>query len=170
MKTDRRHFLQTSLTGLAGLASVPLLGGLAGCQTAPAVPSAATSATTGARTPFATEKLSDRVMLISGAPGQRARVSSGDGILLVDSGSTELAHAVRLSIAGAKVHTLFNTHYHADQTGGNALFGAAGAVIHSHVVTREWLAADYYVPAEDRWVKASPAAALPTVTFVKKAH
>jgi len=66
------------------------------------------------------------------------------------------------------VHTLFNTHYHADQTGGNALFGKEGASIHAHVITRQWLSADYYVPAEDRWVKALPEIARPTVTFRQK--
>jgi len=66
------------------------------------------------------------------------------------------------------VRTLINTHYHADQTGGNALFGAAGASIHAHEITREWLATDYYVPAEDRWVKALPKVAQPTVTFRDK--
>jgi glyoxylase-like metal-dependent hydrolase (beta-lactamase superfamily II) len=66
------------------------------------------------------------------------------------------------------VHALFNTHYHADQTGGNALFGAAGAEIHAHVITRQWLAADFYVPAQDRWVKAQPKAAWPTKTFREK--
>ena len=36
MTTDRRNFLQTSLSGLAALASVPLLGGgLTGCQQVP---------------------------------------------------------------------------------------------------------------------------------------
>jgi glyoxylase-like metal-dependent hydrolase (beta-lactamase superfamily II) len=76
-----------------------------------------------------------------------------------------LAPAVKSSLGGATVRTLFNTHYHPDQTGGNVLFGSAGAEIHSHVITRQWLAADYYVPAEDRWVKALPAKAQPTVTF-----
>ena len=73
--------------------------------------------------------------------------------------------AVQKSLAGASVRTLFNTHYHADQTGGNALFAKAGAEIHAHTITRQWLAADYYVPAEDRWVKAPPKEAVPTVTF-----
>jgi glyoxylase-like metal-dependent hydrolase (beta-lactamase superfamily II) len=36
------------------------------------------------------------------------------------------------------------------------------------VITREWLATDYYVPAEDRWVKALPPQARPTVTFRDK--
>ena len=72
---------------------------------------------------------------------------------------------MKKSLAGARVHTLFNTHYHADQTGGNALFAKAGAQIHAHTITKQWLAADYYVPADDRWVKAPPKEAVPTVTF-----
>ncbi len=151
--TDRRNFLQLSLTGLAGVAAVPLLGSLAGCQTAP---SGQPSGPTNARAPALTsEKLTERITLIGGAPGNVIALSSGDGMLLVDSGSTALAHAVRASLGGAKVHTLFNTHYHADQTGGNALFAEAGATIHAHAITREWLATDYYVPAEDRWVKGA---------------
>jgi glyoxylase-like metal-dependent hydrolase (beta-lactamase superfamily II) len=157
--TDRRGFLQASLSGLAGLASVPLLAELSGCQQLPSrQPTASASALTS-------EKLNDRVTVLSGAPGNVLVLSAGDGVVLVDSGSAEMAKAVRASLGGAKVRTLFNTHYHSDQTGGNALFGAAGASIHAHLITRQWLATDYYVPADDRWVKALPAAALPTVTF-----
>jgi glyoxylase-like metal-dependent hydrolase (beta-lactamase superfamily II) len=155
--TDRRRFLQTGLGGLAGLASVPLLGGLAGCQTVPSRTTAPTS-----------EKLADRVTLITGAPGNVIALSSSDGVVLVDSGAADAARAVKASLAGAKVRTLFNTHYHADQTGGNALFGAAGAEIHAHLITRQWLATDYYLPAEDRWVKALPKVAWPTKTFREK--
>jgi glyoxylase-like metal-dependent hydrolase (beta-lactamase superfamily II) len=158
-RTDRRSFLQGSLSGLTGLASVPLLGHLAGCQ------QAQTRQPTGGTAALRSEKLTDRVSLISGAPGNVLVLSSGDGIALVDSGSSAMAKAVRASLAGASVRTLFNTHYHADQTGGNALFGKEGASIHAQVITRQWLATDYYVPADDRWVKALPAVALPTVTF-----
>jgi glyoxylase-like metal-dependent hydrolase (beta-lactamase superfamily II) len=76
-----------------------------------------------------------------------------------------MAAAVRKSLGSAHVRTLFNTHYHADQTGGNALFAKAGAEIRAHTITKQWLATDYYVPAEDRWVKAPPKEAVPTVTF-----
>jgi glyoxylase-like metal-dependent hydrolase (beta-lactamase superfamily II) len=157
--TDRRGFLQVGLGGLAGLA-------LAACQQVPSRPSAGTGS--GPATPLSSEKLTERITLITGAPGNVVALTTGEGVLLVDSGSAAMAHAVRASLAGTQVHTLFNTHYHADQTGGNALFGAGGAVIHSHSITREWLAADYYVPAEDRWVKALPAAGVPTVTFRQK--
>jgi glyoxylase-like metal-dependent hydrolase (beta-lactamase superfamily II) len=115
-----------------------------------------------------TEKLADRVTLITGAPGNVVALASGDGVVLVDSGSQAQAAAVQASLGGARVQALFNTHYHADQTGGNALFGATGTAIHAHVITRQWLATDYYVPAEDRWVKALPKVAQPTVTFRQK--
>ena len=169
--TDRRRFLQGSLTGLAGLASVPLLGSLAGCQQVPTQgesAAAAPVARAGKAAALTTQKLTDRVTLISETPGNVLALSSSDGVLLVDGGSAALASAVRASLAGASVHALFNTHYHADQTGGNVLFGTAGAAIHAHVITREWLAADYYVPAQDRWVKALPAKGIPTVTFREK--
>ncbi len=166
--TDRRKFLQSSLTGIAGLAAVPLLGGLAGCQQSPARPSSSVGGAPQRTTALPTEKLTERVTLITGAPGNLIALSSTDGVILVDSGSSELAHAVRASLAGAKVRTLFNTHYHAEQTGGNELFGSSGAEIHSHLITRQWLATDYYVPADDRWVKALPKAAWPTKTFRDK--
>jgi glyoxylase-like metal-dependent hydrolase (beta-lactamase superfamily II) len=143
--------------GLGGLVSVPLLGGLAGCSREAQVPVS--------RLPI--EVLSERLRLISGAPGNVLVLTTDDGLLLVDSGSDALAPSVQLSLDGARVHTLFNTHYHADQTGGNALFGVAGAAIHAHAITRQWLSSAYYVPAEDRWVPALPEAARPTATFRK---
>jgi len=154
------------LGSLAALASVSVLGGLEGCQQ---LPSRQTSGSTVAgKTALPTEKLADRVTLISGAPGNVVALSSSEGFVLVDSGSSALAHGVRKSLAGAKVRTLFNTHYHAEQTGGNELFGKAGAEIHAHEITRQWLATDYYVPGEDRWVKALPKIARPTKTFRSK--
>jgi glyoxylase-like metal-dependent hydrolase (beta-lactamase superfamily II) len=166
--TDRRGFLQAGLTGLAGLASVPLLGSsLVGCAQNPARPTAAGSAA-APKIPLTSEKLTERVTVIGGVPGNVIAMSAEDGVVLVDSGSAALAGSVRKSLGGAKVRTLFNTHYHADQTGGNELFGKAGAEIHSHKITSQWLETDFYVPAEDRWVKALPKAAWPTRTFREK--
>jgi cyclase len=152
--TDRRSVLKASLGGLAGWASLPLVGSIAGCSRQ------------ASKLPL--EALNDRISLITGAPGNVIVLSTGDGFLLVDSGSAELARSVQASLEGGHVHTLFNTHYHADQTGGNALFGEEGAAIHAHTVTRQWLATDYYVPAEDRWVAAQPEAAWPVETFRQK--
>jgi glyoxylase-like metal-dependent hydrolase (beta-lactamase superfamily II) len=172
MTTDRRSFLQGSLGGVAALAaSVPVLGGLLeGCQQVPARATASGAAPTAtpSKTALSSEKLTEQVTLITGAPANVVALSSTDGVVLVDSGSAATARAVRASLNGAHVRTLFNTHYHADQTGGNAVFSAAGAEIHAHEITRQWLATDFYVPAEDRWVKALPKAAWPTRTFRQK--
>jgi cyclase len=158
MKTsDRRNFLKAAMSAAAGLASTPLLSGLAGCQSA--------GQTTTRATALPIEKLTERVTVITGAPGNVIALMSAAGVLLVDSGSAPLAGGVRKSLAGAKVHTLFNTHYHADQTGGNVLFGKEGATVHAHKITQQWLSTDYYVPGEDRWVEALPEIGRPTRTF-----
>lgn len=116
------------------------------------------------------ESLNDRVRVISAAPGNVLVLSTDEGLMLVDSGSAQLAASLQLSLDGAPVRTLINTHYHHDQTGGNALFGEAGARIHAHKITQQWLSADYYIPAEDRWVTAPPAVAQPTEVFREKAE
>jgi glyoxylase-like metal-dependent hydrolase (beta-lactamase superfamily II) len=155
MATDRRRVL----AGLAGLASLPFAGAWADTRHG-----AAGHSVTASGAP-AVERLTDRISLITGAPGNLVVHSAGDGLVMVDSGSPAQASAVFEKLGGATVRTLINTHYHADQTGGNALLAHAGAEIRAHAVTRQWLAADYYVPAEDRWVKAPPAEAVPTRTF-----
>ena len=171
--TDRRYILKTGLKGVAGLASISLLGGLSACSgdeqqaMAPQRESEGASQTPPQReaTRLPVESLGQRLRVISAAPGNVLALSTADGVLLVDSGAAENASSVQLSLDGERVHTLFNTHYHAEQSGGNQLFGEAGATIHAHEITRQWLSTDFYVPADDRWVKALPEAARPTETF-----
>lgn len=150
-RNDRRNILKAGLGGVAGLVSVPLLGGLSACS-----PQASK---------LPVETLGERVKLIPESPGNVLVVSLDDGLVLVDSGSAALAPSVQASLEGGRVHTLFNTHYHRDQTGGNALFAEEGATIHAHEITRQWAATDFYVPADDRWVAALPEAGRPTETF-----
>src|SRR5690606_27192166 len=141
-KFGRRRFLGAGLERLAALASVPMLGvfsGPAGAQAAPAA-----------------RALSDKLVLIGGVPGNVLALSAEGGIVLVDSGAASFTRELEERLDGAAVHTVINTHYHGDQTGGNAHFGAAGAKIRAHEITRQWLSSDYYVPAEDRWVPALP--------------
>ena len=93
------------------------------------------------------------------------------GLVLVDSGAPKTADQViaasanLLGAGGSNVHLLFNTHYHPEQTGNNEVFAAAGAKIIAHEHTRQWMAADHWVPEEDRWERARPKAAWPTETF-----
>ncbi len=95
--------------------------------------------------------------------------SAGDAIVLVDSGAPKsgdkVVAALKAMSASGKVQTLFNTHYHIDQTGNNEMFAAQGARIIAHDRTRAWMSTDYWVPAENRYEKARPKAARPTETF-----
>jgi cyclase len=140
---DRRTILKAGLGGIAGLMAAPLVR---------------------AQSKLPTQALAGKATLVTGAPGNIVALDSGAGFVLVDSGSADLAAAVKATLDGKVAH-LFNTHYHRDQTGGNELFGNDGATIHAHVITKQWLSSDYYVPTEDRWEAALPEAARPTETF-----
>jgi len=149
---DRRQVLKGAVTGVLSLWAAPLVR--------------AQQATTGG----AVRKLTDKIALVDGGGSNVVAFSTGDGLLLVDSGVPKFGDKLVASLkdvaANSKVHTLFNTHYHLDQTGNNELFSASGAKIIAHDVTRQWMSTDYWVPSEDRYEKARPKAAWPTETFV----
>jgi cyclase len=102
-----------------------------------------------------------KLAVVDGGGANVIAFPAAEGLILVDSGAPKSTLAL-----SAKVQTLFNTHYHLDQTGNNEVFGAAGAKIIAHQRTREWMSADYWIPAEDRYEKARPKAARPTETFL----
>jgi len=118
-------------------------------------------------------KLTGSLAVIDGGGSNVTALSTGEGFVLVDSGAPESGDAVMAALKGlspnGKVQTLFNTHYHLDQTANNERFAAQGAKIIAQKHTREWMAANYWVPAEQRYEKARPKAALPTETFDIKA-
>ena len=108
---------------------------------------------------FAQSHLTDKIVVLGAGGPNVVALSTGDGLVLVDSG------APNGFAAPSKVQILFNTHYHTDQTGNNEVFGAAGAKIIAHERTRQWMSTDYWVPAQDRYQKARPKAAWPTEVF-----
>jgi cyclase len=117
----------------------------------------------------ATVALNERMALITGVGGNVIALRGDEGLLLVDAGApgatrklqSQLKHFAR----GAKVNTLINTHWHADQTGGNETFGRLGARIIAHAKAAQRMAIEQYVPWEDRYTKASPKPAIPTEVF-----
>jgi cyclase len=120
----------------------------------------------------AVNRLTGNLAVIDGGGSNITACSSGEGLLLVDSGAPQSGDAVMAALKGlgpnSKVQTLFNTHYHLEQTANNEQFAAQGAKIISQKRTREWLSTDYWIPAEDRYEKARPKAAWPVETFVEK--
>jgi glyoxylase-like metal-dependent hydrolase (beta-lactamase superfamily II) len=104
-------------------------------------------------------------------PGEANVVAqtTGGGVLLVDGGSAAGSEAVLKAVAGlpggGPVHTLFNTHWHPEQTGSNERLGKAGATIIAQENTRLWLSTDVTWPWNGRRFTRLPKVAQPTKTF-----
>lgn len=122
----------------------------------------------GAATPVLNvQALAPRLALVSGSGGNVLAFGAGEGALLVDGGSradsdTLLAQALR-AVDSPKVHTLFNTHWHPEQTGSNETLGKQGVRIIAHENTRLWLTRKISVD----WAK-EPFAAFPKVAQPNK--
>jgi len=114
-------------------------------------------------------RLTEKIALVDGGGANILALSTESGLVLVDGGAPKSGDQVMATLkdlgGSAKVQTLFNTHYHLDQTGNNEMFAAGGAQIIAHERTREWMSTDYWVPGEERYEKARPKAARPTQTF-----
>jgi cyclase len=117
-------------------------------------------------------KLTDNLLtVIDGGGANITAFAAGQDLVLVDSGPPGSADAVVAALKDFSparqggVSVLFNTHYHLDQTANNEQFAAQGAKIIAQMRTREWMRVDYWDPAEQRYIKARPKAALPTETF-----
>src|SRR5262249_15692373 len=113
--------------------------------------------------------VSEGFVMLTGAGGNVLVRTASAGQVLVDSGAAEFTDAVlkRLrDLPGAgRMTTVFITHWHREQVGGNLGFGGSETTIIAHEKTRAHLATDYYLWDGDRYEKALPAAAHPTVTF-----
>jgi glyoxylase-like metal-dependent hydrolase (beta-lactamase superfamily II) len=152
IESDRRSFLIAALAGAAG-GSLSLRA-LAGPP----------------REALAVVPLSDRIVQITGAGGNVVALTGPDGVLLVDSGdedrAKDLQRAVEKLPGGKQVHTLINTHWHLDHTGGNERFGKEKIRILAHENTRLWLGADFYCDWQDnKHYTPRPKVAWPTETF-----
>ena len=116
-----------------------------------------------------TTRVTDKLAVLSGAGGNVLALSTGDGLVVVDSGAAASGPPLVAALAalpnGAHVHTLFNTHWHLEQIGSNETLGSAGAHIVAHEKTRQRLAYGYYLPKEDRYQKPVPKEAQPAESF-----
>jgi glyoxylase-like metal-dependent hydrolase (beta-lactamase superfamily II) len=114
-------------------------------------------------------QITDELALIGGFGGNIVALRTSEGTVLVDSGqdtsASSLLGALEALMGDRRVHTLFNTHWHLEQIGGNETFGKAGANIVAHEKTRARLAVGYYVPAEDRYRPPVAVQAQPTESF-----
>lgn len=154
MDQTRREMLKAALGGAGIVLSGPFLR-LAEAQ----VPEAS-----------GTLKLSDDLYVVR-VPGEANVVAQTDvkGVLLVDGGSTTGSDAILKAVSAlpgaGPVHTLFNTHWHPEQTGSNERLAKAGATIIAQENTRLWLTQNVTWPWNGRRFAKFPKIAQPNKTF-----
>ncbi|MGB6451143.1 MAG: MBL fold metallo-hydrolase [Steroidobacteraceae bacterium] len=151
---DRRGFLMTLVGGTAaaslGAVSRPARAREAG-------------------PPIESQKLTDSLLLFTGDGGNVIAARDGDALALVDGGLPERSHElldrIRNETGSGPVHTLFNTHWHPQQTGSNEPIGKTDATIIAHENTRLWLCYANPVPPENRPYGPLSPKARPNKTF-----
>jgi glyoxylase-like metal-dependent hydrolase (beta-lactamase superfamily II) len=145
VSVDRRNLLKLGLAGAAGLALAPhAFAGGGGASS---------------------QRLTDRVTLISGVGANVLAVAGPEGLVLVDTGTPEQAGALRRELGRTRVSMVINTHWHPEQTGSNEAFGRQGATVLAHERTRQRLSHGWFVRAQDRYVKPLAKAGQPTRSF-----
>jgi glyoxylase-like metal-dependent hydrolase (beta-lactamase superfamily II) len=114
-------------------------------------------------------RLADNLFLLTGAGANVVAMTAPEGVVLVDGGLAErsaaLLEAVSSLPGGGRVHTVFNTHWHPEQTGSNERLGGAGAAIIAHENTRLWLTTDVTWSWNGQRFKRLPKVAQPNKTF-----
>jgi cyclase len=113
--------------------------------------------------------LTDRLSLVTSGGTNVLALSTADGLVLVDSGAPELTDPLMASLRqvapGGRVRTVFNTHWHPENTGANDVIRQGGATIVAHENTKLWMATPTWIPAEDRYRAPRPQIAQPNQTF-----
>ena len=112
--------------------------------------------------------LTDRVSLVTSGGTNVLALTAPEGLVLVDSGTPDFSNQLMASLrqlSAGRIMTVFNTHFHSQNTGANDALGQAGATIIAHENTRLWMATPTWMPAEDRYRPARPKTAHPTKTF-----
>jgi glyoxylase-like metal-dependent hydrolase (beta-lactamase superfamily II) len=113
------------------------------------------------------EQLAPGVAVLFGRGGNIGVSYGSDGTILIDDQFAPLTGRIQSAVEalGADpVRFLINTHWHGDHTGSNENFGEAGALIMAHENVRVRMASEQQRPG-GRTTPASPAAALPVVTY-----
>lgn len=174
---SRRAALRSLAALSSGAALLPLIASAAG--TAASSTGQSTSEPTGNPavdglltafefSPMVTAKLTDSLALLNGPGGNMAVLAGPEGALLIDTGIHSTAPGVAKAaeaFAGKPVTMVVNTNWHFDHTGGNELFGRRGARLIAHENARARMSHPQVHEVFNYTFPASPAAALPTVTF-----
>jgi glyoxylase-like metal-dependent hydrolase (beta-lactamase superfamily II) len=117
---------------------------------------------------FKRQRLADGVYLLQGSGGNIALSSGKDGVFLIDDDEQPLTAKLKAAVAGVSsgpIRFVINTHWHGDHTGSNAALGADGTMIVAQENVRVRMSHEQVNKTFKMTVPASPAVALPVITF-----
>jgi glyoxylase-like metal-dependent hydrolase (beta-lactamase superfamily II) len=121
---------------------------------------------------ISTTSLGDSLYLLTGAGGNVVVRTGSEGVVMVDGGLAQNAAALAKAVAAlpnsGPVRTLFNTHWHPEQTGSNESLGTAGVTIIAQENTRLWLTQNITWPWNGQKFKKLAKVAQPNKTFYDK--
>lgn len=115
-----------------------------------------------------TEQVVPGVHVLFGAGGNIGVSTGPDGTFIIDDQFAPLTPKIQAALAKLSdkpARFVLNTHWHFDHTGGNENFGKAGTLIVAHDNVRVRMSSDQFIEAMQMKLPASPAVALPVVTF-----
>lgn len=115
-----------------------------------------------------TMPLGSGVHVLFGVGGNIGVSIGKDAVFVVDDQFAPLTPKILAAIRALTdkpVKFVLNTHWHGDHTGGNENMGQAGALIVAQDNVRKRMSTEQFIAAMNTKVAASPAIALPVVTF-----
>ncbi len=114
------------------------------------------------------ERVAPGVAVLFGRGGNIGLSYGADGNVLIDDQYAPLTERILAAVRSVDpdpVRFVINTHWHGDHTGGNENLGRQGAVIVAHDNVRRRMSIEQMLRGTP--VPASPAGALPVVTFAE---
>jgi cyclase len=117
------------------------------------------------------QQLRGGVYMLTGSGGNIGLSVGDDMAFVIDDQFAPLSAKILAQIAtltNKPVKFLVNTHWHGDHSGGNENMAKAGALIVAHDNVRKRMSVEQFSAANNRRTPASPAAALPVVTFAQE--
>ncbi len=115
-----------------------------------------------------TEQVAPGVYVLYGGGGNIGVSVGPDGVFLIDDQYAPLTPKITAALAKLSPKPprfVLNTHWHGDHTGGNENLAKTGSLIFAHDQVRARMASEQYSKFFDSKTPASPANALPVVTF-----